>query len=245
MAFALGSLLLVTAGEVRAQSSSMYLGALEKSRVAAENAKGKLPSGAGEGQNVGRVRPLNPELEQTSLLAVKTKSPNEFKVHDLITVIVREEKNYESDSLLRNKREFKIETKLDEFFRILNGNLAAASFTGGKPNISFDMETELKSRGDAEREDKLTFRLTVEIIDIKPNGLLVLASGPEHKILIDRELQDISFTGMCRSRDVTPDNSILSTQVFNQVINIQHKGVVRAAAKRGWLMRLFDWMNPI
>ncbi|MEE8253137.1 MAG: hypothetical protein V3R17_04315, partial [Hyphomicrobium sp.] len=61
-ALALVLLLFVTAGEVRAQSSSMYLGAREKNRVAAENAKGKSPSGANGAQNVGRVRPLNPEL---------------------------------------------------------------------------------------------------------------------------------------------------------------------------------------
>ncbi|MCH8053173.1 MAG: hypothetical protein IH895_03865, partial [Planctomycetes bacterium] len=113
MAFVLGSLLLVTVGEVRAQSSSMYIGALEKSRLAAENAKGKPPSDANGAQNFGRVRPLNPELEQASLFAVKTKSPNEFKVHDLITVIVREQKIYKSKSKLETDREFTMDSKID------------------------------------------------------------------------------------------------------------------------------------
>ncbi len=245
VALALGWLLFVAAGEVRAQSSSMYIGALEKSRLAAENAKGKPPSDANGAQNVGRVRPLNPELEQASLFAVMTKSPNEFKIHDLVTVIVREQKTYKSNSRLETEREFEFETKIDEFFRTLNGHLAAASFTDGKPNIDFNLKTELQGEGKTERKDNLTFRLTVEIIDIKPNGLLVLASGPDTKILVDRELQAIAFTGVCRSRDVSPDNTILSTQVFNQAIDLQHKGALRDVAKRGWLTRLFDWMNPI
>ena len=223
----------------------MYLGAVEKNRAAAENAKGKPPSAANGAQSVGRVRPLNPELEQASLFAVKTKSPNEFKVHDLITVIVREQKTYKSKSKLETDREFSMDSKIDEFFRTLNGHLAAASFTDGKPNIDFNLKTELQGEGKSERRDDLTFRLTVEIIDIKPNGLLVLASGPDTKILVDRELQAIAFTGVCRSRDVSPDNTILSTQIFNQAIDLQHKGALRDAAKRGWLMRLFDWMTPI
>jgi len=245
MALVLGSLLCVTAGEVRAQSSSMYLGAREKNRAAAENAKGKPQPGANGAQGVGRVRPLNPQLEQASLFAVMTKSPNEFKIHDLVTVIVREQKTYKSNSKLETEREFEFESKIDEFFRVLNGHLAAASFTDGRPNIDFKMKTELQGEGRSERKDKLTFRLTVEIIDIKPNGLLVLASGPDTKILVDRELQAIAFTGVCRSRDVSPDNTILSTQIFNQTIDLQHKGALRDAAKRGWLTRLFDWMTPI
>ncbi len=244
-ALALVLLLFITAGEVRAQSSSMYLGAREKNRVAAENAKGKSPSGANGAQNVGRVRPLNPELEQASLFAVMTKSPNEFKVHDLITVIVREQKTYKSRSKLETDREYSMDSKIDAAFRMLNGHLAAASFTDGEPSIDFSMKTELQGEGKAERRDDLTFRLTVEIIDIKPNGLLVLTSGPDTKILVDRELQAIAFTGVCRSRDVSPDNTILSTQVFNQVIDLQHNGALRDAAKRGWLTRLIDWMNPI
>ena len=241
-ALALVLLLFVTAGEVRAQSSSMYLGALKKSRVAAENAKGKPANGA---QDFGRVRPLNPELEQASLFAVKTKSPNEFKVHDLITVIVREQKSYKSNSKLETDREFTMDSKIDAFARMLNGHLAPASFTDGKPSIDFSVKTELQGEGKAQRKDDLTFRLTVEIIDIQPNGRLVLASGPDTKILVDRELQAIAFTGVCRSRDVSPDNTILSTQIFNQTISLQHKGALRDAAKRGWLTRLFDWMNPI
>ncbi len=223
----------------------MYLGAIEDNRRAAENAKGKPPSGANGAPNTGRVRPLNPELEQASLFAVKTKSPNEFKVHDLITVIVREQKTYKSKSKLETDREFSMDSKIDEFFRTLNGHLAAASFTDGKPNIDFNLKTELQAEGRSERKDDLTFRLTVEIIDIKPNGLLVLASGPDTQILVDREEQAIAFTGVCRSRDVSPDNTILSSQIFNQAIDLQHKGALRDAAKRGWLTRLFDWMNPI
>lgn len=243
--FVFVTLLVVAAGEAKAQSSSMYLGALEEHRRAAEQAKGKPPSSANGAQHAGRVKPLNPELELASLFAVQTKSPNEFKVHDLVTVIVREQKRYKSDSKLETEREFSIDSKIDEFLRTLNGHLAAASFTDGRPNIDFNLSTELQGEGKTQRKDDLTFRLTVEIIDIKPNGLLVLASGPDTKILVDRELQAIAFTGVCRSRDVSPDNTILSTQIFNQTIDLQHKGALRDAAKRGWLTRLFDWANPI
>ena len=232
--------LLMCAAEVQAQSSSIYLGSIKRDRQAAEQAKSKGPTTA---SNVDRDKPLNPELEKSSLFAVRTQSPNHFRVHDLISVIVREQKTYKGKSKLETEREFNFESKIDSFFRVLNGHLAAASFTDGKPNIGLEMKSELEGEGRSERRDNLTFRMTVEVIDIKPNGMLVLAG--KKRITVDREVQMLKFTGMCRSRDVSADNSILSTQVFDQVIDIQHSGALRDAAKRGWLTRLVDWMNPI
>ena len=232
--------LLVFAAEVRAQSSSIYLGSLKRDRQAAEHAKSKGPTTA---TNVDRDKPLNPELEKSSLFAVQTKSPNHFRVHDVISVIVREQKRYKGKSKLETEREFNFESKIDAFVQMLNGHLAPATFTDGKPNIGLEMKSELEGEGRSERRDDLTFRMVVEVIDIKPNGLLVLAG--KKRITVDREVQMMTFTGMCRSRDVSADNSILSTQVFDQVIDIQHSGALRDAAKRGWLTRLVDWLNPI
>jgi len=161
--------LLIFATEVQAQSSSIYLGSIKRDRQAAEQAKSKGPTTA---SNVNRDKPLNPELEKSSLFAVQTQSPNHFRVHDLIAVIVREQKTYEGKSKLESEREFTFESKIDSFFRVLNGHLAAASFTDGKPDIGFEMKSELEGEGRSERRDNLTFRMVVEVIDIKPNGML-------------------------------------------------------------------------
>lgn len=229
-------------GTAWAQSSSLYLKAVERGRQAAEEAKGTLSPLGNETVEFDRVAPLNPELERVSLLAVQTKPPHKFRVQDLVTVIVREQKSYESDSTLKTRKDYQIESKIDEFLRTLNGHLAAASFTDGKPNIDFELDTKLNTKGDAERNDKLTFRITARVIDIKPNGLLVLEG--KQRIRNDEEVQVMAFTGTCRSRDVTADNTILSTQIYDQVIDVQHEGAVRDASKRGWLLRILDFASP-
>ena len=153
------------------------------------------------------------------------------------------QKTYKSKSKLETEREFKFESKIDEFLRFLNGHLAAASFTDGKPNIDFNLKSELETEGKAERRDSLTFRLTGQIIDIKPNGLLVLEG--RQQIRNDEEVQIVTFTGTCRSRDVSADGTILSTQVYDQRITVMHEGALKDSAKRGWLLRLLDSISPI
>jgi hypothetical protein len=38
---------------------------------------------------------------------------------------------------------------------------------------------------------------------------------------------------------------VLSTQIYGLHIDVQNTGAARDAARRGWLMRLFDLLRPI
>jgi flagellar basal body L-ring protein FlgH len=52
------------------------------------------------------------------------------------------------------------------------------------------------------------------------------------------------LTGICRSEDVTPANTILSTQVAEMVLVEKNSGALRDATQRGWIPRLLDWAKP-
>jgi flagellar L-ring protein precursor FlgH len=80
--------------------------------------------------------------------------------------------------------------------------------------------------------------MTVEIIDIKPNNTLVLKG--QKLIKTDEEEQRMLLTGICRAEDVGPDNTILSTQINDLVVDAQSKGAVKDATQRGWLGKLLD-----
>jgi flagellar L-ring protein precursor FlgH len=100
----------------------------------------------------------------------------------------------------------------------------------------------LKGEGDTNREDRLTTRLTGRILDVKPNGILVLEARA--RVQHDDEISEITLTGVCRKEDVTADNTVLSTQIANKEITVNNKGALRAAARRGWIPRLIDLIKP-
>ena len=64
------------------------------------------------------------------------------------------------------------------------------------------------------------------------------------RIKTDEEEQLLVLTGICRVQDVTPDNTVLSTQLYDFDVRKTHTGVVRDATKRGWVPRAIDWINP-
>lgn len=188
--------------------------------------------------------PLNTVLLYASPFAVEAPQPQEIRVHDLVTIVIRENKTATSDAKLKSEKEWKVEAELAKWFRLdPKHRLIPQNFPRGTPGVDFEFGNEYEGKGKVDRKDTLTTRITAEVIDVKPNGNLVLEA--KKNIRMDDEGYIITLTGMCRSRDVTLDNTILSTQIADPVIDVQHTGAVRDAARRGWLMRLFDLLRPI
>ena len=64
------------------------------------------------------------------------------------------------------------------------------------------------------------------------------------RIQHDEEASVITMTGTCRKQDVTADNTILSTQIADKDVVVKNEGALGAAARRGWIPKLVDWLRP-
>jgi flagellar L-ring protein precursor FlgH len=186
----------------------------------------------------------NPLILRISPIAVAAPEPRKIKVNDLITIIVRQSKSALSDSTLESAKEWKIKSELTKFFRLSpNDHLIPQNFAEGTPGIDFDFDNSYDGSGRADRRDEFTTRVSATVIDVKPNGNLVLEA--KNRMKIDEEEQIITLTGTCRTDDISPQNTVLSTQLADLEIVSENTGAVRDASRRGWLMRLFDLTRPL
>lgn len=234
--------LALTAARAAGQSNSLFLQAGQAQQQAQPAPRHEPWPTASVPLQYGVVRQENAALQAHSFTAVELPPPRVFRVHDLVTVIIREQKKYKSDAELESDKKWDIGATLNQWFRITDGKWHQQQFPNGKPQVDANVTGKLSGSGTTEREDELITRITVEIADIKPNGTLVLKG---HKtIKTDEEEQDLLLTGVCRSEDVGPDNTILSTQVHDLRIDSQHKGAVRDASRRGWIPKLLDKVRP-
>lgn len=185
----------------------------------------------------------NATLLRVSPFAIEVPDPDKVRVHDLVTIIVRESKTAVTDSTMKSKKDWTLESELSKWIRYSDkAGIVPARFPQGNPAVAFDWKNDYSGDGKYDRRDELTTRITARVIDVKPNGNLVLEATKQ--ITIDDEGYTITLTGECRSKDVSPDNTILSTQIAGPQINVQHTGAVRDATRRGWLMRGLDWLRP-
>lgn len=184
----------------------------------------------------------NAVVEQFSWTASKPAEAQTFEVHDLITIVVREQTSFQADAELDTEKKYDITSELESFIKATSGGLGAADFRRGRPNIDYRFSNKLEGEADAKREDRLTTRITGRIVDVKPNGLLVLEASAQ--VTHDEEVHTITLTGSCRKEDVTADNTVLSTQLAGKVIKIRTEGALKANTTRGWIPKFIDWLKP-
>jgi flagellar L-ring protein precursor FlgH len=183
------------------------------------------------------------KLSDLSFFAVPDPEPKFMRKHDLVTIIVREESESKSEGTTDLKKQADMDAKVDAFINFSLKNFALKPNVGSTtPEIKLDGSRNFKGEATVDRSDSLTARITAEVVDVKPNGTLVLQA--RKRIKTDEEVQQFILTGICRAEDVLPDNTILSTQMYDLELNKSHKGAVRDTTKRGWVPKLLDAINP-
>jgi flagellar L-ring protein precursor FlgH len=96
------------------------------------------------------------------------------------------------------------------------------------------------SSGTTTRSNSLTAKITAQVMEVKPNGNLVISGS--QSIKINGEDQKITVTGTVRPDDIGPDNSILSTSLADAQIKVDGKGAIGSKQKPGIINRLFGWL---
>lgn len=94
--------------------------------------------------------------------------------------------------------------------------------------------------GSTTRGGSLTANITTRVMEVLPNNTMRIEGT--QKITINGEEQEIVITGLVRSQDVAPDNTILSTFVADAEIAFLGTGIVADKNNPGIITRLFNWL---
>lgn len=180
-------------------------------------------------------------LRSHSLLAIELPPPREFRVHDLVTILIDEVSRAESSQSLETQKDFELEAALEQFPSLRH--LLEAQLETGDSNPVVEVgargETESTNEGQFRRADRFTARLTAEIIDVKPNGTIVL----EAKKAISNnqgELQSIVLAGVCRQEDISADNTVSSSHIADLRIFQRTEGEVHKGGTKGLIPRVLE-----
>ena len=126
---------------------------------------------------------------------------------------------------------------------------AAVPTLHGLPGKSFlgmgldaSSSNKFDGKGQAAASNDFTGTITVTVIDVLPNGNM-LVSG-EKQIAMSQGSEVIRFSGVVNPVMVTPSNSVVSTQVADARIEYRANGYIDEAQTMGWLARFFNNVLP-
>ena len=108
------------------------------------------------------------------------------------------------------------------------------------PEMSTSQDDSFSSKGSINNTNKVTARITVKVIEVKPNGNLVI-SGTQN-IKQNGESQTITLTGQVRPSDIQADNTIYSSNIADAKLNVAGSGPLASKQRQGILTQIWNWL---
>lgn len=118
--------------------------------------------------------------------------------------------------------------------------VALARLNGLDMDVGAD--SDFTGSGAAAANNVFNGTITVTVIDVYPNGNL-LVSG-EKMVAINQGNEFIRFSGVVNANNVTASNTVQSTQVADARIEYRGSGFIDESNTMGWLQRFFVAISP-
>jgi flagellar L-ring protein FlgH len=96
--------------------------------------------------------------------------------------------------------------------------------------------------GEATRSSTLSTYIAARVVDLMPNGNLVIEARKE--VMVNREKQVVVLRGIARPRDISYEDIIESSKIADMQINFSGKGPVTEQTRRGWLSWFLNMIWP-
>lgn len=163
------------------------------------------------------------------------------KIGDILLVRIVEVSQASEKASTDTSRSSSINAGISNLFG-LEVNPQSRLFSNPSKLIGASGDSKYTGEAETTRSGSLSATLTAKVIDVLPNGNLVIEGRRE--IYINHEKKEIILSGVIRPRDIASDNSILSTQIADARIIYKGVGIVSEKTKPGWALRLFDLIWP-
>jgi flagellar L-ring protein precursor FlgH len=156
-------------------------------------------------------------------------------VGDVVTINIVESASASKNATTKTSRNSSLEANWSGVFEKLAGQWVGTDHKAGLGN-SFD------GKGETTRSSTLNAYITAQVVQVVPNGNLVLQGS--RQVRVNNEIQFITIQGMVRPEDISSNNIVLSTYIADATIELNGQGVVSDKQRSGWLTRLLDWAWP-
>ena len=113
--------------------------------------------------------------------------------------------------------------------------------TTREERAAVNVNQDYAGRGRIQRTGRLVAQISVNVVDVLPNGDLQLVGT--QMIEVNGEKQNIELMGRVRPGDVTEGNVVLSTRIADARITYVGDGILGEKQRPGVLTRFLNWLR--
>ncbi len=170
-----------------------------------------------------------------------------FAVGDLITIDVGESSSLAASQNSVRNRQSQIENAVKQF---LFANSKMGTHNGGLPGTEIESKSSNQGGGSIANTQNLKGRVSVVVIDVLPNGVLVLEGA--RMVTFSGESYYAVLKGMVRQEDIGAGfreglryrNIVSSQYIADAQIEFVSKGSLNDAQKESWYQKIAAVINP-
>lgn len=164
--------------------------------------------------------------------------PNEAKLHDHITIIVDEKSLYQAKALLDREKRGALSAILQDVPILKGLSLGLSPQSLGDPALTANFDSILEADANHRTDERIAFRITVEVVEIRPNGTLVVEG--HRQIKNNEEVWEQSLTGVIHPDKIDAGGIAKAEHIAELRIDKRERGEVRDGYRRGWVLRILD-----
>lgn len=181
-----------------------------------------------------------PELLAVSLYAVEPPKPRQFREHDLVTIIISERSKIDRKQEAESEKDYSNDFAVQRFMDIVSLLETRIQATSQQrlPTLALESKSNFEGEASYLREERLTDRVGARVLEVKPNGTLLLEA--KRSFDTDEEGSVLILSGMCRGEDITDQNTIQSNQMYDLSLRVENTGDLDRTTRKGLIPRVLE-----
>lgn len=165
------------------------------------------------------------------------------RVGDILTVVISLDEKAQLSNQTKRSRDnsddanltnfLGYEAKLSEFFP---DTIAPASIVGMGSSSSNE------GKGSIDRSEKINLRIAATIVQVLPNGNLVLAG--KQQMAVNYDMRELQISGVIRPEDISSENTVTYDQIAEARIAYGGRGTINDVQQPRYGSQLYDIVMP-
>ncbi len=156
-----------------------------------------------------------------------------FRLHDVVSIVVSESLAASTDGQVKNSRSSNASSSITALFGALKASNNLQNLLGQ------NSASGLTAQGESTTNSSLATTFGAEVVDVLPNGMLVVQATRE--LTFSQQTQLIRLRGLVRPEDVSAQNQVQSTAMTDLELEVTGRGIVNDSTYRqNPLVRLLE-----
>jgi flagellar L-ring protein FlgH len=114
--------------------------------------------------------------------------------------------------------------------------------TKGQADGNTNSQTSTKGAGKIDRTEEVRFSVAAVVIDVLPNGNLLISGSQE--VRVNYEMRIVKIAGIVRPRDIGRNNTIAYDKIAEARISYGGRGRLMEVQQPAWGQQIYDTVGP-